>query len=103
MRLNYYCFPDDTPETVLLEHGCEIILKNGDTANADFIPESKRDEVDHIDHSIGGLSVTSVKNLIRTYGGFGWTDHCERDGGVFETTPIQLSGNNSRFKYNHHL
>lgn len=31
MRINYYQFPDDTPEEILLKEGCEIILKNGGT------------------------------------------------------------------------
>ena len=30
MRLNYYQFTDETPESVLLEHGCGVILKSGD-------------------------------------------------------------------------
>lgn len=32
-----------------------------------------------------------------------WTEHYERDGTLFEVTEIHLTGNNSRFKYNHHL
>lgn len=29
--------------------------------------------------------------------------YVEREGGCFEVTEIKLTGNNSRFKYNHHL
>lgn len=29
--------------------------------------------------------------------------HSERDGSCFEVTDITLTGNNSKFKYNHHL
>jgi len=36
-------------------------------------------------------------------GGSAWTEHCERDGGCFKVTPIELGKNNSKFKYNHHL
>lgn len=50
-----------------------------------------------------GISVTHAKQLLRERGGKAWTEHCERDGGVFEVTPIKLGGNNSRFKYNRHL
>lgn len=32
-----------------------------------------------------------------------WTEHYDRDGGMFEATPIELTGNNSHFKYNQHL
>lgn len=52
---------------------------------------------------IGGLRLTTVKTLIKRYGGSGYTTHCERDGGVFEVTDITLKGNNSRFKYNRHI
>ena len=49
------------------------------------------------------ISVSEVKKLIKKYGGVGYTMHCERDGTLFETTPITLKGNNSKFKYNRHL
>lgn len=103
MRLNYYRFPEETPEAILLEHGCEIILKDGSVVISDHIPDDKRPLVDYIENCIGGLSVSRVKQMIRQYGGTGWTEHLERDGGCFEVTEIKLSGNNSRFKYNHHL
>lgn len=47
--------------------------------------------------------VSTIKKLIKEQGGFGWTEHYERDGGLFEVTEIELKGNNSHFKYNHHL
>ena len=50
-----------------------------------------------------GISVTHAKQLLKEKGGSAWTDHCDRDGGVFEVTDIKLKGNNSQFKYNHHL
>ena len=104
MRLNYYRFPDETPEAILLEHGCDVILKDGTTVYCPgSIPDDKRHLVECIDHSIGGMSVTTVKQMIKKYGGAGWTEHLERDGGCFEVTEIKLTGNNSRFKYNHHL
>lgn len=103
MRLNYYEFPEGTSESTLLENGCEIVLKDGRTVYADSIPDDRRPLVDYICHCIGGLSVTAVKKLLRQYGGAGWTEHLERDGGCFEVTEIKPTGNNSRFKYNHHL
>ena len=80
MRLNYYEFPEETAPEVLKENGCE--------------PDER---------VLGGVSVTTAKKLLRQYGGTAWTEHGERDGGCFEVTPITLTGNNSRFKYNHHL
>ncbi len=32
-----------------------------------------------------------------------WTEHYDRDGGMFEVTMIELTGNNSHFKYNQHF
>ena len=102
MRLNYYRFPEGTPEGVLLEHGCAVVLTDGREIYPDSIPEERRPLVDHIDHTIS-CRVSVAKKLMRKYGGAGWTEHCERDGGCFEVTPITLTGNNSRFTYNHHL
>lgn len=102
MRLHYYQFPKGTHESVLLSNGCAIILKNGETVYAGSIPDDKRDLVDWIDDTIS-CSVSFAKKMLRQYGGTAWTDHCERDGGVFEKTEITIKGNNSQFRYNRHL
>jgi len=80
MRLNYYRFPDEAAPEVLKTHGCT--------------PD---------DNVLGGISVTDAKKLLKQHGGSAWTEHIDRDGGCFEVTEIRLNGNNSRFKYNHHL
>lgn len=103
MRLNYYRFPENSDEQAMLEEGCGVVLKNGETIYPKNIPDDKRDQVDHIDDVVSGISVTHAKQLLKKYGGSAWTEHCDRDGGVFEVTDITLKGNNSRFKYNHHL
>lgn len=102
MKLTYYLFPDNTPEEILLENGCAVVLKNGEEIFPSSIPDSKRDLVDHIDHEIH-CNVSTAKSLIKKYGGSGYIQHIERDGSVFEVTPIEIKGNNSRFRYNHHL
>lgn len=76
MRLHYYCPPDNAKELESL--GC---------------PQETE----------GGYSLTTVKQYLKQFGGHGYTCHIERDGGVFDTTEIKIKGNNSRFKYNHHL
>jgi len=48
-------------------------------------------------------TVSNAKKLIKKQGGFAYTEHIDRDGTLFEVTPIELKGNNSRFKYNVHL
>ena len=103
MRLNYYRFPDGAPEDVLLANGCAVITKDGDEIYPDSIPEDKRGLVDYVCTTIYAGTVTNAKRLLKEYGGSAWTEHCERDGGLFEVTEIKLKGNNSRFKYNHHL
>ena len=80
MRLNYYEFPEGTASEILKENDC-----------------SSDDRV------LGGVSITTAKKLLKEHGGAAWTEHCDRDGTCFEVTPITLTGNNSRFKYNHHL
>lgn len=79
MRLSYYEFPEGTDESILIEHGCDA------------------------DDPVVPCSVSWAKKMLRQFGGTAWTDHCERDGTLFEVTEITLTGNNSRFKYNHHL
>ena len=103
IRINYYRFPPGVPEEIMLSEGCGVVLKSGDIIYPDTIPEEKRELVDHIDLTIDGITVTAIKKLIRQYGGCGWTEHIDRDGGLFEVTEITLKGNNSRFKYNRHL
>ena len=55
------------------------------------------------DDTVGSITITRAKALLRQFDGSAWTNHIERDGGVFETTEIKLKGNNSRHKYNRHL
>lgn len=103
MRLSFYRFPDDAPEDVRVSAGCEIVLKNGGTTHAERIPDEHRDEVDNVGFVAGPWNISAIKSYIKQYGGSGFTEHYERDGSLFEVTEIRLSGNNSRFKYNHHL
>ena len=79
MRLSYYEFPEGTSEDILLEHGC-----------------------DEIDRTVC-CSVSWAKKMLKQFGGIAYTHHIDRDGGLFEVTEIKLTGNNSRFLYNHHL
>ena len=102
MRLTYYRFPEGTPESILLEHGCGVLLKNGREIYPDTIPDERRAMVESIDHTIN-CRVSEAKKLKKAYGGAAWTEHIDRDGGCFEVSEVTLTGNNSRFKYNHHL
>lgn len=79
MRLHYYQFPEGAPKEAVEEY-CE-----------------------EGENTVMGCSITTAKKLLKQYGGSAWTEHLERDGGLFEVTEITIKGNNSRFKYNHHL
>jgi hypothetical protein len=52
-------------------------------------------------------SVSNIKKLIKKQGGYGWTEHYERDGGYLGSTPIEVKGSNAgtayNVKYNKHL
>ena len=79
MRLTYYRFPDNTPLEILTQSGCSP------------------------DDLVVPCSVSFAKQMMRQFGGCAWTEHIDRDGSCFEVTEVKLAGNNSRFKYNHHL
>ena len=103
MRLNYYQFPEDSDPMTRFNEGCAVILKSGSEIHPESIPDDKWPLIDRIDDTLGGITITAAKKLLKKYGGSAYTMHCERDGSVFEVTDITLKGNNSRFKYNHHL
>lgn len=103
MRINSYRFPEGVDQMVRFKEGCAVILKNGNEVYPDSIPEDRWAQIDCIGDVLGGISITHAKALLRKYGGSAWTEHYERDGTLFEVTDIHLTGNNSRFKYNHHL
>lgn len=123
MRLNYYEFPEGTDDNILKEY-CEvencIFSYKGEkktgmelfyilTEEDGMEPGNAIDYMEEIPHKViyerkvSGISVTTAKQLLKQYGGIAYTYHCERDGTVFDVTPIKLKGNNSRFKYSHHL
>lgn len=103
MRLHYYRFLGNSDPMVRFTAGCAVILKTGNKIYPESIPEDKWSLIEKIDDTLEGITITYAKKLLRQHGGIAWTCHCERDGSVFETTEITINGNNSRFKYNHHL
>lgn len=60
-------------------------------------------EVTVAEYIVEGITITTAKRMLKEYGGRAWTEHYERDGGLFETSPILLRGNNSYVQYNRHL
>lgn len=82
MRLHYWK-PDSDFDINKIDDSCirEIVEKDG--------------QVD--------TGLKDAKRLLKLYGGYAWTEHYERDGTMFEVTSIELNGNNSTHKYNHHL
>lgn len=103
MRINHYEFPEGTPTEIMLKEGCAVILKDGSEIFVESIPADKAYLVDYVCPILSALKVSVVKELMKKYGGHGWTEHYDIDGGLFEVTEIKIGQNNSRFKYNHHL
>ena len=97
MRLNYYDFPDSM---TIRECYCAQTPEDEQKPFPEGYEE--RDEANKWRH-IEGIKVSTAKKLLRQYGGQAYTYHIDRDGTVFETTPITVKGNNSRFQYNRHL
>lgn len=98
MRLNYYEFPETMS---VWDCYCAQVPED----EREPMPEGYEPTDEDRAHwcQMEGISVTTAKKMLKQYGGKAYTLHMERDGGVFETTPIQLKGNNSKFKYNRHL
>ena len=102
MRITYYYFPyslplDERISAYLAAAGVKLDLSDRfDRCRYRTISEEVRD-------GRIAVSITIAKKLLRSIGGEAETHHIERDGTVFEVTPVRLVGNNSRHKYNRHL
>lgn len=99
MRFTYYTFP----LSFTAREQYEILKKEGLTCLPPPPPNLSDDEIYRI---LGGrylCSITTAKKMIRKYGGYGYTEHYDRNGTLFESTEIKIKGNNSRFRYNRHL
>lgn len=100
MRTSYYRLPQE----LSAREQYRILKAEGFAVPSTEPPQNMTDEqileVIDINHI---CKVSEAKRMLKKYGGCAWTEHYERDGGLFETSEITLTGNNSRFKYNRHL
>lgn len=109
MRINYYEFPENIDAHTRWQNGaCRIsgyctLGKSCRDCEHGWYDECGFYKCTKAENLVEGCSIKNAKNLLKQFGGCAWTDHCDRDGSVFETTSIMLTGNNSQFKYNHHL
>lgn len=115
MRLNYYEFPETIDSHTRYINGAvslkaECLVGGQQSKGCTYLPEGAygcrecpQFHCTDAELVIGGISVSTAKRLLKEFGGTAWTEHCDRDGGVFEVTSIQLKGNNSQFTYNRHL
>lgn len=111
-RLHYYQFPDNIDAHTRFLNGA-LNLKGDCTlgksscrecpVSSEGWQECPNYKCEAAENIISGTTVSNAKRLLKAFGGFAWTEHCERNGGVFEVTEIKLQGNNSRYKYNRHL
>lgn len=116
-RRNFYTFPDDFEITneMVVEYGLGVHYKyifEGKEYNETAYPrdlgwwDRYKEWGEGFDLNINrtiSTNVSTIKKLMKKFGGVGFTEHYERDGGLFECTPILLKGNNTKFKYNRHL
>ena len=102
MRITYYYFPDSLP---LEERISAYLAASG--VKLDMADRFDRCRYRTISEEVGdgriAVSITIAKRLLRSIGGEAETHHIERDGTIFEVTPVLLVGNNSRHKNNRHL
>lgn len=114
MRIHYYKFPEGINAQTRFLNGavciCGICDVSGNSSQGCSFhdgnggcPDCSHYKAEEAEDVVSGITVSSAKKLLRLFGGIAWTDHIDRSGGVFETTDISLEGNNSHFKYNHHL
>lgn len=101
MRITYYEFPEEMNiRQIALVTKQDIEGKTEITG----VPDEITDEVleNNFSRTVD-CSISTAKKMLKKHGGNAYTCHFDRDGGLFETTPVRLKGNNSTFKYNQHL
>ena len=106
MRINYYYFPKEmTPRERFAAYVKVFGEDVNDWRGKPLVTDDTSDEdiERHFPAEVEACKVSDAKKFLRLCGGSAFTQHFERDGGLFETTEIKLKGNNSRFKYNRHL
>jgi hypothetical protein len=111
MCLNYYCFSTMVDAQTRFENGAEPLGNGGGgcalgiedcegcchfcderPANNYDWRECPNATVTDAGHTVGGISVTRAKALLRQFGGAAYTQRFDRDGGLAETTEIRLGG-----------
>lgn len=73
---------------------------DGDNPRLDEFFERFPYPIKYIQHHISGLKITTIKKLLRKYGGDACSEFFNRSNGEFYgCTPIELSGRNQRVGY----
>lgn len=101
MRITHYQFPE-TMSIREVALATKRVLEGQEDITE--VPEDVSDEILERNFSYDvDTTVSMAKKMMKLFGGSAYTQHIDRDGGVFEVTPVTLTGNNSKHKYNHHL
>ena len=103
MRVTYYTFPEevslaDCIDAYLKAKGWTPDMNDREDKVHYRNLKQKIEEYGEIE-----CTVSFAKKMLRAIGGNACTQHFDRRGCLFETTPITLVGNNSRHQYNRHL
>ena len=111
-KLNYYQFPVGIDAHTRFKNGAvnlggECTLKKQTCQRCEVCEDGWR-TCDYFkclksEEEVGGITITTAKRLLKEFGGQAWTNHCDREGSIFEVSKIMLKGNNSQTKYNRHL
>lgn len=88
MKVTYYRFPKDMPLADAFRAWYDVEPKE------EYLEEFSRTQE---------CNIRTAKKFLKAYGGVAFTEHYDRDGGLFETSEIHLKGNNSTVHYTHHL
>ena len=103
MRISYYIFPSEMNVEDCINAYLEVRGWTPDMEDVEDRVHCRTLKKEIEERGEVECSVSFAKKMLRRIGGEACTHHFSRDGGLFETTPIKLTGNNSRHKYNVHL
>ena len=103
MRVTYYTFPEEVSPADCISAYLKAKEWTPDMNDREDMVHYRNLKRKIEEYGEIECSVSFAKKLLGAIGGNAYTQHFDRSGCLFETTPITLVGNNSRHQYNHHL
>ena len=103
MRVTYYTFPAEVSPLDCIRAYLRVKEWTPDMDDREDMVHYRNLKKKIEEYGEIECSVSFAKKLLRAIGGNAYTQHFDRSGCLFETTPIRLTGNNSRHHYSCHL